>query len=96
MFGRTRITICREGLYYLVVLSFIVAGAIMREINLLVVIAGTGDGRWWPWFGLVVGVGLFNKIGLLVLGMAVVAGLLIASHVRNFRLCGSSACSHAA
>jgi uncharacterized protein (DUF58 family) len=40
MFGKTRITICREGLYYLVVLSFIVVGAIMREINLLVVIAG--------------------------------------------------------
>jgi uncharacterized protein (DUF58 family) len=40
VFGKTRITICREGLYYLVVLSFIVAGAIMREINLLVVIAG--------------------------------------------------------
>jgi uncharacterized protein (DUF58 family) len=40
VFGKTRITICREGLYYLVVLSFIVAGAIMREINLLVIIAG--------------------------------------------------------
>ncbi len=40
MLGKTRITICREGLYYLVVLSFIVVGAIMREINLLVVIAG--------------------------------------------------------
>jgi uncharacterized protein (DUF58 family) len=40
VFGKTRITICREGLYYLVVLSFVVAGAIMREINLLVVIAG--------------------------------------------------------
>ena len=40
MFGKSRISICREGLYYLVVLSFIVVGSIMREINLLVVIAG--------------------------------------------------------
>ena len=50
---------------------------------LLVVIAGTGDGRWWPWFGLVVGLGLFNKIGLAVLGMAVVAGLLLTEHRRQ-------------
>jgi uncharacterized protein (DUF58 family) len=40
LFGKRRITICREGLYYLVVLSFIVVGAILREINLLVVVAG--------------------------------------------------------
>jgi len=40
LFGKKRITICREGLYYLVVLSFIVVGAILREINLLVVVAG--------------------------------------------------------
>ena len=40
MIGKKRISICREGLYYLVVLSFIMAGAVMREINLLVVIAG--------------------------------------------------------
>lgn len=37
---KTRISISREGLYYLVVLSFVTAGAIMREINLLVVISG--------------------------------------------------------
>jgi len=50
---------------------------------LLVVIAGTGDGRWWPWFGLVVGIGLFNKIGLIVFGTAVVAGLLLTEHRRQ-------------
>jgi 4-amino-4-deoxy-L-arabinose transferase-like glycosyltransferase len=50
---------------------------------LLVVIAGTGDGRWWPWFGLVVGIGLFNKIGLIVLGMGLVFGLLLTKHRRH-------------
>jgi uncharacterized protein (DUF58 family) len=40
LFGKKRITMCREGLYYVVVLSFIVVGAILREINLLVVVAG--------------------------------------------------------
>ncbi|MCA9188326.1 MAG: DUF58 domain-containing protein [Planctomycetales bacterium] len=38
--SRIRTIICREGWYYLFVLAFIVGGAIMREINLLMVIAG--------------------------------------------------------
>ncbi|MFV2067140.1 MAG: DUF58 domain-containing protein [Pirellulales bacterium] len=33
-------TICREGWYLLVVLGFIIGGAMMREINLLMLIAG--------------------------------------------------------
>jgi uncharacterized protein (DUF58 family) len=40
MLGKQRLTICLEGLYYIVVLSFIVGGAILREINLLYVLAG--------------------------------------------------------
>jgi len=32
--------ICREGWYFLVVMGFIIGGAMMREINLLMVIAG--------------------------------------------------------
>jgi uncharacterized protein (DUF58 family) len=32
--------ICREGWYYLFVLSFVVVGALLRDINLLVVVAG--------------------------------------------------------
>ena len=50
---------------------------------LLAKIASSGDGRWWPWFGLVVGVGLLNKVGLLVLGAAVAVGLLATSHRRH-------------
>ena len=37
---QTRITICREGWYYLTVLAFVLSGAALRQINLLMVIAG--------------------------------------------------------
>jgi len=40
MFSKRRITFSREGLYYLVVLSFIVGGAVLRQINLLIILAG--------------------------------------------------------
>ncbi len=50
---------------------------------LLIRIAG-GDGRLWPWLGLVLGLGLFNKIGVLVFGVALVAGLLMTRHRRYF------------
>jgi uncharacterized protein (DUF58 family) len=37
---RRRAWLCREGLYYLAVLAFIVGGAVLRNVNLLVVLAG--------------------------------------------------------
>ncbi|MCA9268719.1 MAG: DUF58 domain-containing protein [Planctomycetales bacterium] len=37
---KQRLTICLEGLYYLVVLSFIIGGAMLRGINLLYLLAG--------------------------------------------------------
>jgi len=37
---RRSVTICREGLYYVFVLAFIVVGASFRDINLLFVMAG--------------------------------------------------------
>jgi len=37
---RRQITVCREGWYYLGVLWFIIAGALLRDINLLLVLAG--------------------------------------------------------
>jgi uncharacterized protein (DUF58 family) len=40
MMGRRRIVICREGVYYLFVLAFIVGGATARDLNLLFVLAG--------------------------------------------------------
>ena len=40
MNGKHRLTICLEGLYYLVVLAFIIGGGMLRGINLLFVLAG--------------------------------------------------------
>jgi hypothetical protein len=51
---------------------------------LLIRVARTGDGRTWLWMGLVLGFGLFNKVGLLVLGLALIAGLAATQHRRHF------------
>lgn len=51
---------------------------------LLIRIARTGEGRWWLWLGLLLGLGLFNKIGLFVFGLALVIGLLATRHRRHF------------
>lgn len=40
MFGRRRTRLTREGWYYLLVLAFVVTGAMLREINLLLIMAG--------------------------------------------------------
>ena len=52
---------------------------------LLIRVARSGDGRWWPWLGLVLGLGLFNKIGLLVFGLALVLGIVATEHRRHLR-----------
>ena len=38
-------TLCREGWYYLLVLGLIFGGAMLREVNLLLVLAGMLPGR---------------------------------------------------
>ena len=50
---------------------------------LVIRIARTGEGRLWPWLGLVLGLGLLNKIG--VLGLALAIALLATEHRRQFR-----------
>lgn len=40
MFGRRIVRICLEGVYYTLVLAFIVSGAVVRDINLLFALAG--------------------------------------------------------
>jgi uncharacterized protein (DUF58 family) len=40
MFRRRRTRLTREGWYYLLVLAFVVIGALLREINLLMIMAG--------------------------------------------------------
>jgi len=44
----------------------------------------TGDSHWWLWFGLFVGLGLENKHSTLFFGFAVVAGVLLTRHRREF------------
>ncbi len=51
---------------------------------LLISIARTGDGKWWIWLGIVLGLGLFNKIGLFVFGLALLIGLLLTKHRQHF------------
>jgi len=51
---------------------------------LVIRIAGTNHGRGWVWLGLVLGLGLFNKIGILVYGIALVVGLLLTRLRRHF------------
>ena len=51
----------------------------------LIRMARSEDGRWWIPFGLLLGLGLTNKIGLLVLGAALVVGLLLTRHRRQLR-----------
>lgn len=52
------ITITREGWYYLLVLAFIIGGAILREVNLMVILAGMMIGPLifsWRWVSLSLG-----------------------------------------
>lgn len=51
---------------------------------LLIRVARTGDGKLWPYMGVVLGLGLFNKIGLFVFGLALLIGLLLTRHRRHF------------
>ncbi len=38
--ARRQTVLCREGLYYLLMLAFVICGALLRDINLLMVVAG--------------------------------------------------------
>lgn len=37
---KRRLLLCREGVYYLLVLAFVITGALLRDINLLMVVTG--------------------------------------------------------
>jgi hypothetical protein len=51
------------------------AWCVARAIN-------TGDGRYWLWFGALVGLGLENKYTVIFLAFGIVIGLLLTSHRR--------------
>ena len=40
MFLRRQTTICREGWYYLLILAVVFGGAMFKEVNLLLILAG--------------------------------------------------------
>ena len=50
---------------------------------LLIRIVASDDARLWPWLGLLLGLGLFNKIGVLVFGIALAVGLVVSRHRRQ-------------
>lgn len=52
---------------------------------LLTYIIDTGNPRLWLWMGVLLGVGLLNKISVLVLGVGIAGGLLLTPHRRYLR-----------
>jgi hypothetical protein len=54
------------------------------EFYVLLRILKTGDSRLWLVFGLIAGLALMNKIGMLVLGLAFAIGLAATRHRRYF------------
>ncbi|MEE2686477.1 MAG: DUF58 domain-containing protein [Planctomycetota bacterium] len=46
MFGRRNVSVTAEGWYFLLVVLFIVVAAVMREVNLLIILAGMLLGPW--------------------------------------------------
>jgi len=40
MFRRRQTTVCREGWYYLVIVALVLGGAMLKEVNLLLILAG--------------------------------------------------------
>ncbi len=76
--GAAGLVIC--GFYSMNCFDFLVW---IGAYYLIIRIAETDDGRWWPWLGLVLGLGLFNKVGVLVLGLALAVGLVITRHRRQ-------------
>ena len=56
----------------------------MGAVLVLARILRTGDSRLWPWFGLLVGLGLENKHSTLFFGFSVAVALLLTRHRREF------------
>lgn len=56
----------------------------MAAIYLLIEIVQTGNSRLWIWFGVLSGLGLMNKHSTAFFGIAVVIGLVLTEHRREF------------
>src|SRR5687768_11393475 len=86
MYPRRYISLTREGVYYVVVLAFIIGGAVLREVNLLVVLAGMMIGPLlfsWRWAAL----SLANLSVERKMPLQIAAGdpLIVDFEVRNYR-----------
>lgn len=86
MVPRRYISLTREGVYYVVVLAFIIGGAVLREVNLLVILAGMMIGPLlfsWRWAAL----SLANLSVERKLPLQIAAGdpLIVDFEVRNHR-----------
>ncbi|MFP6666475.1 MAG: DUF58 domain-containing protein [Pirellulales bacterium] len=88
---RRKTVICREGWYYLLVLAFIITGSILREVNLLLVMAGM---MFFPfvfnWRAVVVGLRTVNFTRRLprqvVAGDLLVVDLVVEKRPSRFSL----------
>ncbi len=56
----------------------------MAAVYVLIEIIQTGNSRLWVWFGVLSGLGLMNKHSTAFFGIAVVLGLLLTEHRREF------------
>jgi hypothetical protein len=56
----------------------------LGSMAVLIRITQTGNSRLWPWFGLLIGLGLENKHSTVFFGAAVVVALLLTEHRREF------------
>jgi hypothetical protein len=83
------------GLCALVVPEYLGTGSLMTMnvfekwywmgcVYVLIRIIQTGNSRLWIWFGVLAGLGLMNKHSTLFFGLAVVVGLVLTEHRREF------------
>lgn len=88
MLTRRYISLTREGVYYVVVLAFIVGGAVLREVNLLVLLAGMMIGPLlfsWRWAALsLANLSVVRRIpSTLAAGAPLVVELELTNHRRR-------------
>ena len=94
MWRRFQVTVCPEGWYYLIILSFVIGGALLRDINLLIAVAAMMAGlfvlNWWITKPTLRGIRVQRRMPD---GVCVGDLLVVELHVTNSRKLGSWAVS---
>jgi len=86
MSARPRMTLTREGRYYLFVLAFIVGGAVLREVNLLVVLAALMVGPiLFSWRAVVMTMRRLSVRRRMVSRISMGDSLVVAIELKNHR-----------